>query len=542
MDGQQGTASQRALQMTLPGGATWRTRLRRYAQTRTHPELWLLALITVIAALLRFIGLGSQSFWLDEYLTWTYTYRPPDELLSTLVNVELHPPLYHVSAWVWAKFFGHGEEGIRSLSALAGTATVPLVYAAAVLRFPRRAGLLAALLVAVNPYLVWFSQEARPYALLVALCTLSLVCFLRALDSAARGWIWAWAVVAALALTTHFYAIFFIVVEALWLLRARRGPDLWRPLALVCMVELLMLALLVAGPTSAAGWIRQWSPLSYRLELLPIQFLTGLHTLDLPFDAAVRFWVSAALCVGGLIVAFAFRRERAAAWPFLLIAAAAILLPVAVAIVKPSSDYFVPRYVIAAVVPLVILVAAGLSARRATVGAVVGVALAGIFVSMTLSIAKRPEFQRPDWRSLGRVIGVAPGRRAVITRSWVLSQPLMMYVPRLSLVYTKPDRFFATRERAQRPLTITEIVFVGPPVTAGSSPRGRAPTPDFRLVRQQNFLGYVIATYSSPKPVRSDAVALIRGVERIHGKPYGMWDRPAVYLQEMESPRAHRAP
>jgi Dolichyl-phosphate-mannose-protein mannosyltransferase len=67
-------------------------------------------------------------------------------MLRAIPQVEATPPLYYVVAWVWARVFGLDEPGIRSLSALAGTATVPVVYLAARELATRRIGLVAAAL------------------------------------------------------------------------------------------------------------------------------------------------------------------------------------------------------------------------------------------------------------------------------------------------------------------------------------------------------------------------------------------------------------
>src|SRR5204863_36231 len=82
--------------------------------------------------------------------------------------------------------------------------------------FSQRAALIVAALFAVNPYFVWYSQEARAYALLVLLCTLSLLFFLRA-ERDGRD-TWKWAVTSALALCTHYFAALLLVPEAAWLL------------------------------------------------------------------------------------------------------------------------------------------------------------------------------------------------------------------------------------------------------------------------------------------------------------------------------------
>ena len=99
---------------------------------------------------------------------------------------ESAPPLYYALAWVWTQLTGTGEVGLRSLSALAGVATVPVAYLLGAELRGRRAGIVAAALVAVNPMLLWYSQEARGYALLALLTAAAALYFVRALDARRR--------------------------------------------------------------------------------------------------------------------------------------------------------------------------------------------------------------------------------------------------------------------------------------------------------------------------------------------------------------------
>ena len=92
---------------------------------------------------------------------------------------ESAPPLYYALAWVWTQLTGTGEFGLRSLSALAGVATVPVAYLLGAELRGRRAGIVAAALVAVNPMLLWYSQEAAPTRCCVLL-TRALAALLRA--------------------------------------------------------------------------------------------------------------------------------------------------------------------------------------------------------------------------------------------------------------------------------------------------------------------------------------------------------------------------
>ena len=93
-----------------------------------------------------------------------------ESVVRAVKNSESNPPLYYVLAWAWAKAFGTHEVGLRSLSTLFGTATVPLAYCIGAELAHRRAGLIAAALVAVSPMLIWYSQEARSYAVLAFFC------------------------------------------------------------------------------------------------------------------------------------------------------------------------------------------------------------------------------------------------------------------------------------------------------------------------------------------------------------------------------------
>lgn len=93
--------------------------------------------------------------------------RSLGHMLSALPNSERTPPFYYVVAWIWSRVFGTGEVGLRSLSAVFGTLTVLLAYVIARPIAGERAGLIAASLTAVSPILVWYSQEARSYELLV---------------------------------------------------------------------------------------------------------------------------------------------------------------------------------------------------------------------------------------------------------------------------------------------------------------------------------------------------------------------------------------
>src|SRR3954470_20574353 len=182
--------------------------------------------LTLAGAALRFATLDLQSFWYDESVTVGPVQHDLWGVLDRIPGSESTPPLYYVVAWLWTQVFGSGEVGIRSLSALLGTAAIPVFYLAArELARSERVGIGVAALAAFNPLLVWYSQEARTYALLALLGGLSLFFFARLLAEYDRSSLIWWVLTSALALTAHYFAGFLVVPEAAWLVRRMRRRE-----------------------------------------------------------------------------------------------------------------------------------------------------------------------------------------------------------------------------------------------------------------------------------------------------------------------------
>ena len=183
----------------------------------------LLGAVLVVAVGVRFSTLGLQSYWSDEAATVHLLKGSFGHMLSALPDSERTPPLYYAAAWVWSRLFGTGEVGLRSLSAIFGVVTVLVAYLIARRVAGQGAGLIAALLCAVSPLLVWYSQEARAYALAVLLCALSLWFFVRALTDPQPRVLRAWGVSSGLAICAHYFALFAVALEASFLLASRRS-------------------------------------------------------------------------------------------------------------------------------------------------------------------------------------------------------------------------------------------------------------------------------------------------------------------------------
>lgn len=364
--------------------------------------------LLVLAAALRFPTLGVQSYWADEAATVDVLRHPLGELLGAIRDQESTPPLYYLLAWGWTQVLGDGEGALRSLSALFGLATVP-VAAALGWRFGgARAGLVAAGLVATNPLLVWFSQEARAYALLVLLAGLSVLLLLRALDDPAPRRLLAWGACVAAALASHFFAVFLVAGEAVSLLVALRADRraLATTAALPAVVSLALLPLALDQRSAGrAGFIGEES-IGTRILQVPKQLLVG-------YDAPGELLGGV---VAGLLVLLAFAGLRGAGRELRTLAtvvAAAVLVPLL--LVAVGDDYFVTRNLLAIAVPVLVLLAVGFALLPRPVGIGAALALTVVGATITVAVQTQGEYQREDWRDATAAIGrEATGRGRVV--------------------------------------------------------------------------------------------------------------------------------
>ncbi len=140
-------------------------------QRSWFPQVYafLFLLILALALFLRFYCLSCSSLWHDEGNTWALMSRSFADI-ARAAAADIHPPGYYWLLKVWTMVFGSDVIGLRSFSAAAGVATVAGVYAIARMIGPPRhrqgPALLAALVAALNPFLIFYSQEARMYSLL----------------------------------------------------------------------------------------------------------------------------------------------------------------------------------------------------------------------------------------------------------------------------------------------------------------------------------------------------------------------------------------
>ncbi len=422
------------------------------------PELWILAVIVLIGAVLRFGTLSSQSYWLDEATTVHEMHLGFGALLHQVHVNETTPPLYFILAWLWSKVFGTSEAGLRSLSALLGTLAIPIAYLCGRELMTRAAGIVAAALAALSPFLIWYSQEARSYMLFTVLCGLSFWFFARSLrDPSHRNLAW-WAVCSSLAVLTHFFAGFLVAPEGVWLLLALRRRSAVIAAVSVAIVQVAILPLALGDTSHPLEWIKAF-PLSVRIKQIPVDLgLGSLYQSSLVTEGLLGAAVLAAV-VAALIMLGGDRRFKRGAAIAAALSAVVILLPIILA--EFGSDYVVPRNFAPAWIPLAVLLGAACTVPRARpAGYALAVVLLAGFVYANVRIGNDPQYQRPDWRGVASALGTATGPRAVVAYdSGFADQPLAIYL-----------RGVPWTQAQDKPVSVGEVDVIGSFYQAPPSP------------------------------------------------------------------------
>jgi uncharacterized membrane protein len=420
------------------------------------------AALTLAAAALRLYRIGHQGLWFDEAYTVMLVKLPFARMLSTVPRTESTPYLYYLLAWVWTHMFGRGAADLRALSALLGTAVVPVAYlAAARLLRSARAALMVAALATFNPLLIWYSQEARAYELLVLTAALSLLAFAHARERPSPALLGGWALASAIALASHYDAALVVVPEAIWLLAAhgrRLRPWLACGFVAACGGGLMPLLIAQTGRRNAA-WISK-APLNDRLGQILPQFLlgTGSHAY------VALTWVGFALAAASLLLlarsASSSDRRQAGAAGAIAIGGFALVMAVDAA----GGDTVLTRNLLALWLPLAILLAAGLATPGAgRAGLAITAALCVLGLTATVSVATDSALQRPDWPAVTRTLGRWPPAGAPHDATRLLVFQRNVWLESLTQVYMTRT----AQLRRGKPHNVIEIDII-----ANSSPPG----------------------------------------------------------------------
>jgi hypothetical protein len=302
--------------------------------------------------------LGYGSLWYDEAVSAFLAQKSLPALTAHTAG-DIHPPLYYYLLHFWIRLAGDSEFALAFLSLLFGLVLVPLAFYVGQRWYDRRVGLLAAGLVALSPFNLWYSQEVRMYTLGALLGLLSLIFLLRLMEAPAGKGNWlGYIIVSALGLYSLYYFAFlllaFNLVALIWWLCKRKGRTLLRWFLAQGAVLLLYLP---------------WLPIAFRQAsqppVPPWRSFTGLGQVVLESWTALSFgqsigpgvvWPALFLTLALFLLGLSQKPKVGA------ILAAHLLLPVLVIyLISLFQPLYHVRYVFTYSPPFYILLAAGLA-------------------------------------------------------------------------------------------------------------------------------------------------------------------------------------
>lgn len=402
-----------------------------------------------LATALRLHDIGAQSLWYDEGNSARIAERTI-RLIVEGAGADIHPPGYYLLLKFWRDVFGEREWALRSLSAICGVITVVVTWRIGRL-ISTRMGLIAALLVAVAPFAIYYSQEARMYALLGLWATLSswaLVEFRRASEPCGLKWMLLYAVATAGGLYTQYAYPFVMLAHGIWMVllaltaipiasnqptngirgaqvdfKAAGGPGprlnarIVAPLAWYALANAAALLAFAPWMPIALRQIRGWPAQSEGYSLFPAlldvaRWLVVGRTL--PLDAA-----GAPLSIVALLLLLALSHVNRTNRAVTMLCLLWLFVPVGLLFAFSLYREAYLKVLVLCVPPLCILLALAIDAlggfaesalmfKRPWIGPVVRVTgtliVAGSLLPSILNIYNNPDYARDDYRSIAAFI------------------------------------------------------------------------------------------------------------------------------------------
>lgn len=372
---------------------------------RVGPLLALIGLCATGAALR--LGIVGQSFLADELATyWEISGRSLGDLLDTIhSDAEISPPISFMLSWAGLKVSAE-PEWVRVFSLLAGIATIPVLYLIGQRVSGRAMGLTAAGLGTFAPFMVFYSTEARGYAVMMLLVALTTLFMLVAVEDGRRRWWVAYGAATCAAAYTHYTCVFVLAFQLLWLMwahpPARRPALIANAIAAVAYIPWLsglradldspttdiLSALQPFTDEAVRTSLGHWS-IGYPYALLPLRDVPGTPALVL-LGLACAIALIAVLLRGGRFAAS--NRDAALVWGL------ALAVPVGAAVLSAIGDNLFSTRNLAASWPglglavALLLVSAGPRLRYATAGLAV-LALAIGAVKLLDDQRQRPPYE-----------------------------------------------------------------------------------------------------------------------------------------------------
>jgi uncharacterized membrane protein len=322
----------------------------------------LLAAVLLLAAFLRFYQLGTDSLWNDEGVSLRFANMEEIRIVKQSED-DFNYPTYYLGLHYWVALFGDSDFSLRVPSALAGLLAVFAMYKVGSLLFGRATGIMASLILALSPFHIQYSQEARVYNFMSLLALLSFYFFIKVLNERKLATQTGYVLSTSVLMYSHIYGLFIVLAQNIYVatnflgrvLRLRHGS---RP-GLVEWVGLqaLLFVLFIPGLVLLVGWLS----IPGRHEWISSPSLDWIYNRVLVEYSGSPLLLIVLLAFS-LLAAIALVRSGDASKLYLLLCW--LLTPVALplAISSFSDPIFSPRYGIPASLALYLLAAKGVEA------------------------------------------------------------------------------------------------------------------------------------------------------------------------------------
>jgi mannosyltransferase len=399
---------------------------------RASRSVWLAAAsVGGLAALLGSITLGRKSLWFDEAFNAVLVTESWHGVADRIWRTEMSQSLYLVLLKLWALVTPNTEVWLRLPSLLVMALAAALVVPLGARLFDPMTGLLAGILMALNQFVVAWSQQARAYALVTLAVVVASLLLLRALNRGERiNWA-LYAVAAAAAVYCHFYAGLVVVAHFVSMPFAPRRPTVRRMVETAVAIALMSSIALIFTATasrSQIGWLP--APLPALFDwILPA--MSGHNVLFL-LTAATGVAVLARRATRG-DAADRFDAVLVTGWVTI-----PILLGLLVSIVQPM---LMDRYLIVVTPGLALAAAVALvKLGRATRPVAVVVLTALVAISL-VKIVDWYRSQIEDWRGAAAYVERErrPGDRVVVAPQWA-DLVFKYYAPSTPLTHSVDGR------------------------------------------------------------------------------------------------------
>jgi 4-amino-4-deoxy-L-arabinose transferase-like glycosyltransferase len=370
----------------------------------TDKEKMFLLAICLLAFGLRVFQLDAQSIWFDESISVLFANLPFQASLQAMLEEGLHhTPLYYLLLRPFAAL-GFHEFLLRFVSVFFGVLAAPLVAQLGLAFGSRKAGLIGALLLSVNLFHTWYSQETRQYALLAFLAAGAMLFFVRFLKRPGR-----WRYLAGMVLflgagfNTHHFAFFVPLVQFVYLLLTfKRTYPLFR---------FWVLAQVLAGLT-LLPWVivvLDWGNFYMNSSAHPfggaVELLNTFWSFSLGYTGRITLLVGVALALyAGLALLAVWRNAGRNRFGLILLW---LLLPPLIAFVATLRlPMYLDRYLIVSFPAFVLLIGLALAQLPRQLGYPVLALLVTAAVVNLYQLYFYPAApqQRTDWRSVAHYL------------------------------------------------------------------------------------------------------------------------------------------